>query len=405
MFNSIKLRLYPSKEQEIYINKLLGSCRFIYNQCLNKKITEFKELKINHNLSSLQKFLHNDLLKDINYRWLQEHNTKVLSSSILNLIDSYSNFFKGYGFPKFKSKNDKQSCRFPLQAISKKQDFSKSKITLTKQLKDLKFKTSDKYINYLIKNQSNIRSATLSKNKSNEFYLSILIDGDLLKILNEPKNKIVGIDLGIKDFVITSKGQKFENLKLIRNNQKKLSSLQKQHSRKKKGSKNKEKARKRLARFHQRLTNIKENYLHKIVNTLLNENRVICMEDLNVKGMMKNHNLARSIQELSLSRFEIILKYKSNWYDRQVINIDRFYPSSKTCSDCGYINHDLKLSDREWVCPDCGIIHDRDNNAAINIEQEGLKIFKNIIPICDGKLTPLESRHKTLNELGKSIND
>jgi len=405
MFNSIKLRLYPSKEQEIYINKLLGSCRFIYNQCLNKKITEFKELKINHNLSSLQKFLHNDLLKDINYRWLQEHNTKVLSSSILNLIDSYSNFFKGYGFPKFKSKNDKQSCRFPLQAISKKQDFSKSKITLTKQLKDLKFKTSDKYINYLIKNQSNIRSATLSKNKSNEFYLSILIDGDLLKILNEPKNKIVGIDLGIKDFVITSKGQKFENLKLIRNNQKKLSSLQKQHSRKKKGSKNKEKARKRLARFHQRLTNIKENYLHKIVNTLLNENQVICMEDLNVKGMMKNHNLARSIQELSLSRFEIILKYKSNWYDRQVINIDRFYPSSKTCSDCGYINHDLKLSDREWVCPDCGIIHDRDNNAAINIEQEGLKIFKNIIPICDGKLTPLESRHKTLNELGKSIND
>ena len=406
MLKAVKLRLYPNKKQEVYINMLLGSCRFVYNKCLNLKKTDYDDLKINHNLSSLGKYFHNDLTKNPEFSWLQEYNTKVLKQSIIDMLDAYSRFFKqGNGFPKFKSKKDKLSCRFPIDTISRKQNFIKSKITLTKQLKDLKFKTSNKYINYLIKNQSNIRSATLSKNKSNEFYLSILIDGDLLKELDKPKNDIIGIDLGIKDFVITSKGQKFENIKTIRNNQKKLSKLQKQHSRKKKGGKNKEKARKRLARFHQRLTNIKENYLHKIVNTLLNENQVICMEDLNVKGMMKNHNLARSIQELSLSRFEIILKYKSNWYDRQVINIDRFYPSSKTCSDCGYINHDLKLSDREWVCPDCGIIHDRDNNAAINIEQEGLKIFKNIIPICDGKLTPLESRHKTLNELGKSIND
>ena len=323
------------------------------------------------------------------------------------MLDSYSRFFKqGSGFPKFKSKNDKQSCRFPIDAISKNQDFSKSKISLTKQLKNLKFRTSDKYINYLIKNQSNIRSATLSKNKSNEYFLSILIDGDLIKQLDEPKNDIIGIDLGIKDFVITSKGQTFENLKLIRNNQKKLSKLQRQHSRKKKGSKNKEKARKRLARFHQKLVNIKENYLHKVSNTLLNENQVICMENLNVKGLLKNHNLAKSIQELSLSRFEAILKYKSNWYDRQIINIDRFFPSSKTCSDCGYINNELNLSDREWVCPDCGVIHDRDNNAAINIENEGLKIYlnlyKNKIPICDGKLTPLESSDYTLVELGNT---
>ena len=409
MFNAIKLRIYPNKDQEVYINKLLGSCRFVYNQCLNKKITEFKELKINHNLSSLGNYFHNYLTKNSEFTWLKEHNTKVLKSSIIDLLDSYSNFFKGYGFPKFKSKHDKQSCRFPLHAISIKQDFSKSKITLTKQLKGLKFRTSDKYVNYLIKNQSNIRSATLSKNKSNQYYLSILIDGDLINQLDKPKNEIIGIDLGIKDFVITSKGEKFKNLKLIRINQKKLSKLQRQHSRKKKGSKNKEKAKKRLARFHQRLSNIKENYLHKVSNTLLNENQVICMENLNVKGMIKNHNLARSIQEISLSRFEIILKYKSNWYERSLINIDRFFPSSKTCSDCGFINNELKLSDREWVCKSCGVIHDRDNNAAINIEQEGLKIyldlFKNKIPICDGKLTPLESSHKTLDELGKSISD
>ena len=416
MLRAIKIRLYPNKEQEVYINKLLGSSRFVYNQSLNKKINDYKDLKINHNLSSLGKYFHSDLTKNPDFSWLQEHNTKILKQSIIDMLDAYSRFFKGSGFPKFKSKHNKQSCRFPLETISKKQDFSKSKITLTKQLKNLIFKSSDKYINYLTKNQSNIRSATLSKNKSNEYYLSILIDGDLLRQLDSPKNFSIGIDLGIKDFVITSKGDTFENLKLIRNNQKKLSKLQKHYSRKVKKSKNREKARLKLAKYHQHLKNIKENYLHKVANTLLNENKVICMEDLNVSGMMKNHKLSRSIQELSLNRFETILKYKAFWYSRNIINIDRFYPSSKTCSDCGYINQELKLSDREWICIDCGVIHDRDLNASINIEQEGLKIYKelnnleiqdfikNKIPIRDGKLTPLESSHETLNELGKTIN-
>jgi putative transposase len=407
MLRAIKVRLYPNKDQEIYINKLLGSSRFVYNQSLNKKINDYNNLKINHNLSSLSKFFHNDLTKNPDFNWLQEHNTKILKQSLIDLLDAYLRFFKGSGFPKFKSKHDKQSCRFPLEAISKKQDFSKSKINLTKQLKDLKFKSSDKYINYLTKNKSNIKSATLSKNKSNEYFLSILIDGDLLKNLNSPKNDIIGIDLGIKDFVITSKGDTFKNLKLIRNNQEKLSLLQKHHSRKVKGSKNKEKSRLRLAKYHQKLKNIKENYLHLISNTLLNENQVICMEDLNVSGMMKNHKLARSIQELSLYRFETILKYKAIWYGRDIINIDRFYPSSKTCSDCGFINHELKLSDRDWVCKDCGVLHDRDLNASINIENEGLKIYLELnnkkIPIRDGKLTPLESSDYMLVELGSKF--
>ena len=406
MLRAIKVRLYPNKDQEIYINKLLGSYRFVYNQCLNKKINEYTNLKIIHNLSSLSKFFHSDLTKNPEFIWLQDFNTKVLKSSIINLIDAYTRFFKyGNGFPKFKSKNDKQSCQFPFESISKVQDFSKSKITLTKQLKNLKFKTSDKYINYLVKNQSKIRSANLSKNKSNQYHLSILIDGDLIKQLDKPKNDIIGIDLGIKDFIITSKGDMFENLKLIRNNQKELSKLQRQHSKKKKGSKNKEKARKRLARFHQRITNVKENYLHKVSNTLLNENQVICMEDLNIKGIMKNHKLARSIQELSLYRFEAILTYKSNWYGRHLINIDRFFPSSKKCSDCGYINHDLKLSDREWFCPDCGVIHDRDLNAAVNIEQEGLKLYNKLVGNYIPELTLMESKsldpHRNKKELIK----
>ena len=388
MLRAIKIRLY----QIIYINKLFGSYRFVYNQSLNKKINDYKDNEINHNLSSLGKFFHNDLTKNPDFNWLQEHNTKILKQSLIDMLDAYSRFFKqGSGFPKFKSKHNKQSCRFPLEAISKKQDFLTSKINLS-NLKNLKFKTSDKYVNYLIKNQSNIRSATLSKNKSNEYFLSILIDGDLLKTLDNPKNYSIGIDLGIKDFVITSKGQKFQNLKLIRNNQKKLSLLQKQHSIKAKGSKNKEKSRLRLAKYHQYLKNIKENYLHKVANTLLNENKVICIENLDISGMMKNHNLARSIQELSLYRFETILKYKAIWYGREIININRFYPSSKTCSDCGYINNDLKLSDREWICPDCGVLHDRDNNAAINIENQGLKIYKELLGIRNPELTPLESK-------------
>ena len=405
MLIAIKIRLYPTKQQIEYINKLLGSYRFVYNQSLNKKIEDYKDNQITHNLSSLGKYFHNDLTKNPEFSWLQEHNTKIIKQSLIDMLDAYSRFFKNHnGFPKFRSKNDKQSCRFPLETISKKQDFSKKLINLS-SLKNLKFKTSDKYINYLIKNQSNIRSATLSKNKSGEYYLSILIDGDLLKQLDNPKNFSIGIDLGIKDFVITSKGDTFENIKTIRNNQKKLSRLQRQHSRKKKSSKNKEKSRLRLAKYHQKLKNIKENYLHKVINTLLNENQVICMEDLNVSGMMKNHKLARSIQELSLNRFQIILKYKAIWYSRNIINIDRFYPSSKTCSDCGFINHDLKLSDREWTCKGCGVIYDRDLNAAINMEQEGLKIYKELkIPIRCGKLTPLESSHETLNELGKTIN-
>ena len=404
MLRAIKVRLYPNKDQEVYINKLLGSSRFVYNQCLFLKKSKYDLEKVSIDQNALQKFFHHNLTKNPDFIWLQEHNTKVLKSSIINLIDAYNRFFKGSGFPKFKSKNDKQSCRFPIDAISKKQDFSKSKITLTKQLKGLKFRTSDKYVNYLIKNQSNIRSATLSKNKSNEYYLSILIDGDLLKILDKPKNNIIGIDLGIKDFVITSKGQTFENLKLIRNNQKKLSKLQRQHSRKVNKSKNKEKARLKLAKYHQRLTNIKENYLHKISNTLLNENQVICMEDLNVKGIMKNHKLSRSIQELSLYRFETIFKYKSNWYERQIINIDRFFPSSKTCADCGYINNELKLSDREWICPDCGVIHDRDFNAAINIENEGLKIYKKLVGNYIPELSLMESKSLDPQRNKKEIN-
>ena len=189
----------------------------------------------------------------------------------------------------------------------------------------------------------------------------------------------IGLDLGIKDFIVTSEGQIYENLKLIRNNQKKLSRLQRDLSRKVKGSKNKNKSRLKLAKYHEKLNNIKENYLHNITNQIIDENQIICIEDLNVKGMMSNHKLARSISEMSFYRFKQILKYKAEWCGRMVIEVDRWFPSSQLCSECGYIHSDLTLKEREWKCPHCGQSHHRDLNAAKNILNEGLRI--NTLPL------------------------
>ena len=233
-----------------------------------------------------------------------------------------------------------------------------------------------------------IKSGTLSKNKIGHYYFSILIDRENTKTL--PKtDKIIGIDLGIKDFIVDSNGNSFENIKVIRNNEKKLKKLHRNLSKKKDGSNNKEKCRKKLAKFNLKLHNIKENYLHTIVNQLLNENQVIVIEDLNVKGLLKNHCLAKSIQELSLYRFKEILTYKTNWYGRDIIEIDRFYPSSKLCSCCGYKNKELTLSDRTWFCPECGSNHNRDYNAAINIKNEGIRILN--IGLSSPELTLQES--------------
>lgn len=416
MIKAIKIRLYPNQNQEIYISKLLGCYRFVYNQCLDKKIKAYNETKTNLGLKELGNFFHQNLTKHTDYVWLQEHNTKVLKQSVLNLLDSYKRFFvNSNGFPKFKSKRDNnQSCRFPIDAISRNNIYLDYKITLTSNLKKVKFKCSDKYVNYLTNQKEHIKSATLTKTKSDKYFLSILIDLPINKEL--PKtNNIIGIDLGIKDFIVTSNGDKFENIEIKRNNQKKLRRLNKSLSRKVNAGKNKEKCRIKLAKFHEKLNNIKENYIHSISNQLLNENQVIVTEDLNVKGMLKNYNLARSIQELSLYRFKEILRYKSAWYGRDLIQIDRWFPSSKLCNCCGYKKTDLTLKDRSWRCPECNAVHDRDLNAAINIKNKGLKILhksetkvndlriiEKLVPIRCGELTPMESSDYTLVEIGNS---
>jgi putative transposase len=388
MLKAIKVRLYPTKDQINYINNLMGSYRFVFNHCLELKKNKYLEDNKNLGLTELGQYFHQILTKNTEYEWIKQHNTKVLKQSIINLLDSYKNFFiNGNGYPKFKSKhNNLQSCRFPVDAISVENDYNSNRLTLIKQLKNIKFKCSEKYKQYLTKHKKNIKSATLVKKRSGGYYLSILIDGEISNKLPN-SNKILGIDLGIKDFIVDSNGCRYENIKIIRKNEEQLKKLQRQLDKKQKDSNNRNKARIKLAKFYQKLTNKKENYLHYISNKLLNENQIIVIEDLNIKGMMKNHNLAKSISELSLGKFISMLEYKAKWYGRTIIKIDRFFASSKTCSCCGYKNNKLKLSQRNWTCNNCNTKLDRDLNAAKNILNEGIKIINDKIPIRDGKYT------------------
>ena len=376
MLRGIKIRLYPNKEQQARLNQVLGCYRFVYNQCLDHKQKEYTENGKNLGLTELSKWFHGTLLKDENYAWLKTQNTKVMKQSMRQMLTAYAKFFKQHnGFPKFKSKKDKQLALFPLEAISKRNTFDERKITLTKDLKDIRFRCSDLYFKRLQDHKDCIKSATVSRTKSGNYFLSILVDIPQEELQKFKHTKqCVGIDLGVKDFVITSDGEVFENKHFFKKQEKKVKRLQKQLSKKVKGSHNREKQRVRIAKAFERLTNQKDAYIHSVVNALLSLYDLVCMEDLNVKGMVKNHKLAKAIQEVGFYKFKQILLDKASVNGKQVVFVDRFYPSSKTCHKCGYVKKDLVLSDREWVCPICGEHLERDINAAINILIEGLRI-------------------------------
>ena len=377
MLRGIKIRLYPNKGQEQTLNKTLGCYRFVYNHMLALKQEAYNKDKTKLGLCELSKYFHGTLLNDDQYAWLKEENTKVMKQAIRQMLIAYDNFFKQHrGFPKFKAKKDKQSSLFPIDAISRCNTFETKHISLTKHLKNIKFRCSDLYLRRLQKYNKNIRSATLSKSKSGNYFLSILVemeDTELKKF--EHTYKQVGIDLGVKDFVITSDGEVFENKHFLKKEEKKITRLSRQLSRKVKCSNNREKQRAKIAKLYEKITNKKEAYIHYVVNNLLTSYDSIFMEDLNVKGLLRNHHLAKVIQEVGFSKFKEILTTKALENGKQVISIDRFYPSSKTCSVCGYKKQDLTLNDRYWVCPNCGTRHDRDINAAVNILLEGKRIL------------------------------
>ena len=377
MLRAVKIILYPNKAQEQTLNKVLGCYRFVYNQMLALKQETYNRDKSNLGLCELSKYFHGTLLKDEQYAWLKEQNTKVMKQAIRQMLSAYDGFFKfGKGFPKFKSKHDNNSALFPIDAISKQNTFKTRHISLTKPLKNIKFRCSDLYFSRLQKYNKNIRSATLSKTKSGNFFLSILIEMENAELKKfEHTNKQVGIDLGVKDFVITSDGEVFENKHFFKKEEKQIKKLQRQLSKKVKGSNNSKKSQVRIAKLFERITNKKDAYIHYVANELLSCFDTIFMEDLNVQGMLRNHHLAKAIQEVGFYKFKETLVNKALVNNKQVVFVDRFYPSSKTCSVCGYKKRDLRLIDREWVCPKCGTKHNRDINAAVNILLEGQRML------------------------------
>lgn len=378
MLQAIKIKLYPNQDQKTYINKLLGTSRFIYNQCLKFKSTEYGLWNNSTKISDTYSYVM-ELKQE--KEWIKESHSKVLQQTLINLETAFKNYFDRckkqkkdktvkVGYPNFKSKHDVQSCRFPVDAIS---GINGNRINIIKALKDVHYKCSREDEIGLNKYQKSIKSGTLSKDRSGDYYFSILLDLPLNEI-TPPKNDIIGIDLGIKNFIVSSEGTVYENFHFKKKKITKLKRLHRSLSMKTKGSKNRNKARIRLAKEYNKINRQKEYYLHSVVNQLLSDNQTIVMEDLNVSGMVKNHKLAESIQETSWSRFKEILLYKAFWYGREVIFIGRWFPSSKKCSCCGHVNKDLELKDRTWICSECGVTHDRDLNAAINIRNEGLRI-------------------------------
>ena len=378
MLRAVKIRIYPNSEQTETINRLLGCSRYVYNALLVLKTKEYNENKRNLSPRDLLHYYHSVMRKDTETPWLKDANTKVIKQTIRHLVAAYDNFFKHRAkFPRFKSKKDVNKITFPLEAISKSNTFGTRHISLTKPLRNMRFRCSDLLFRRLRDNRDSIRSATLTRTKSGKYELSVLINfenPDEFRKFSHTGHA-VGVDLGVKDFAVTSDGEVFENVHPFKSMERRIRKLGKDLCRKRRGSSNREKTRRRLAKAHERITARREAYLHSIVNALLSKHDVIFIEDLNVTGMLKNRRLSKAICELGLRKFIDTLKDKASLNGKMVVEVDRWFPSSKMCHGCGYVYKGLTLSERHWECPVCGAVHDRDRNAAVNILEEGKRII------------------------------
>lgn len=355
---SYKFELQPTDEQKILLNKHFGCVRYIYNHFLNERIEQYRETKKSDNYYKQAATL-TGLKKEDETIWLKEVNSQTLQFALRCLESAYLNFFRGKAeFPRFKSKKNKNTFTVP-QFVK----FEDDKLFLPK------FKDGIK-VNVHRKVNGEIGKCTLTRTAIGKYFVSLT--SEELYQPKEKTGKVCGIDLGLKDFVITSDGLKFKNNRYTKKYERQLAKTQKHRSRKQKGSNSYERQRLKVARIYEKMTNSRMDNLHKVSNYLVSNYDIIAVEDLNIKGMVKNPRLAKHIADASWGTFVRFLQYKADWNDKQIVRIDRFYPSSKTCHECGWINQNLKLSDREWTCKN-GHTVDRDVNAAKNILAEGLR--------------------------------
>lgn len=372
MLKAYKYRIYPDTDQKQKIDQSIGTCRMVYNLALETKMWAYKSYGVNMTSFDLCYQLV-DLKKG--YPWISDVDSQALQASVKKLDRSFKNFFKGSGFPKFKSKHKgTQSFQCP----NGKRDVNWDQSTLTiPKIKKIPIRLSRKF-------EGKIKTVTISKTPTGKYFASILVETLIQKASKKPTQNVIGIDLGLNHFIITDSGIKIDNPRYLRESISRLKVLQKRASRKKKGSNNRKKANLCVAIAHEKIKNKRLDFIHKVSSKFVSDNQAdtFVIEDLNVKGLISNHCLAQAISDVGWGKFREILKYKCEWYGKNLIVINRFAPTSKMCSCCGYIKRDLALSDRTYSCINCGNVIDRDVNAAINIKNFGLKQ--------SGRGTPIE---------------
>ncbi|WPF87862.1 RNA-guided endonuclease TnpB family protein [Cyanobacterium aponinum UTEX 3222] len=360
MLKIVKVRLYPTYQQKESLAKAFGSTRWLWNKFLALTNETYKQTGKGLSRYDLQKQLPS-LKKE--YEWLTQTYSQCLQVVCLNLSRSFINFFeKRSSFPRFKSKHGKQSLSYP-QNVKIKGD-----MIIFPKLGEIYAK-----IHRPIDGQ--IKTVTISKNKAQQYYASILFEDGKEQPKPNTEGKTIGLDMGIKDFCVTSDGSKFSNPRWLEKYERNLRNKHKSLSRKQKGSNNRNKARIKVAKVHNKISRTREDFHHKLSRRIVNENQVVICENLNIKGMVRNHCLAKSIQQVGWGQFQTMLKYKCEQEGKVYLEIDRFFPSSKTCNHCLNVVDSLPLDIRRWECPRCKTKHDRDVNASCNIRDEGLRIM------------------------------